>query len=273
MRHLPDDAVRHPDGRRVRRATPRRRWPPWPSRSSASACPRATASPTGCAGRSTPTSSRYAASDVAHLFAIQDHLIADLEEQRPARVGARRVRAARAPAAARCGLPRTRGCASRRPATCGARPPASPVRSRRGASGGPPRSTSRSASCSRTSASSASRSGPPKSRDQLRAIRGLDDRHVQGQLGDELLAAVAHGREHPAERPPVRRGRRARAPAAPGGHARVGLGQPAGPRPAHRHVAARHPGRHRGAARRHRGRPAQRRAGGPTWSASRSAAS
>src|SRR5204862_5503731 len=41
----------------------------------------------------------------------------------------------------------------------------------------------------------------PKSRDQLRAIRGLDDRHVKGQHGDELLDAVAYGREHPAERP------------------------------------------------------------------------
>ena len=67
-----------------------------------------------------------------------------------------------------------------------------------------------------------------------------------------------HGREHPAVRPRSRRDRRARARAPPGGHARVGLGQPAGPRPAHRHLAARHPGRHRGAPRRHRGRPAQR---------------
>jgi ribonuclease D len=41
----------------------------------------------------------------------------------------------------------------------------------------------------------------PKSRDQLRAIRGLDERHVRGQLGDELLEAVAYGRENPAERP------------------------------------------------------------------------
>ena len=65
-----------------------------------------------------------------------------------------------APAAAPCGRPRTRGCASRRPATSAAPPPASPVRSRRGASDGRRRSTSRSASSSRTSAWSGSRSGP-----------------------------------------------------------------------------------------------------------------
>lgn len=38
---------------------------------------------------------------------------------------------------------------------------------------------------------------PPRDLEQLRRIRGLDDRHARGRTGDELLAAVARGRELP----------------------------------------------------------------------------
>jgi ribonuclease D len=34
---------------------------------------------------------------------------------------------------------------------------------------------------------------PPSTIDQLRAIRGVEERHVRAPLGDELLAAVAEG--------------------------------------------------------------------------------
>ncbi|MEJ7585615.1 MAG: HRDC domain-containing protein [Acidimicrobiales bacterium] len=41
----------------------------------------------------------------------------------------------------------------------------------------------------------------PPNRDQLRGIRGLDDRHVRGRVGDEILAVVADGRASPVARP------------------------------------------------------------------------
>lgn len=47
---------------------------------------------------------------------------------------------------------------------------------------------------------------PPKSLEQLRRIRGLDERNARGKLGEDLLAAVERGREAPedASRPPRR---------------------------------------------------------------------
>ncbi|MGH9137453.1 MAG: HRDC domain-containing protein [Acidimicrobiales bacterium] len=41
---------------------------------------------------------------------------------------------------------------------------------------------------------------PPTTLDQLRAVRGLDERHVRGSGGRELLTAIAEGAELPRER-------------------------------------------------------------------------
>jgi ribonuclease D len=47
---------------------------------------------------------------------------------------------------------------------------------------------------------------PPKSLEQLRRIRGIDERNARGRLGEELLAAVERGREAPDDGPkPPRR--------------------------------------------------------------------
>jgi ribonuclease D len=40
---------------------------------------------------------------------------------------------------------------------------------------------------------------PPKSLEQLRQIRGIDERNARGRLGEELLAAVERGRQAPPE--------------------------------------------------------------------------
>ena len=196
----------------------------------------------------------------------------------------------RAPAAGSSGRSTSASSSARAAARCGPRgrvaahqggpppprraPPASPVRWRRGASDGRPRSTSRSASSCPTSASSGSRSGPPKSRDQLRAIRGLDDRHVRG----------------PPRRRAARGGRRTAASARPSGPGRTRSSSSSAScarrsrwcRPG----SASWPGTSRidtsllatradieALLRRHRGRPAQRGLAGRAWSASRSAAS
>jgi ribonuclease D len=46
---------------------------------------------------------------------------------------------------------------------------------------------------------------PPKTAEQLRRVRGLDERLVRGRLGEELLAAVERGRERPDDVRPPRR--------------------------------------------------------------------
>jgi ribonuclease D len=46
---------------------------------------------------------------------------------------------------------------------------------------------------------------PPKTTEQLRRIRGIDERLVRGDLGAELLAAVERGRERPDDPRPPRR--------------------------------------------------------------------
>lgn len=43
----------------------------------------------------------------------------------------------------------------------------------------------------------------PRTRDQLRGIRGLDDRHLRGRVGDEILEVVARGRDNPVDRPRI----------------------------------------------------------------------
>ena len=40
-------------------------------------------------------------------------------------------------------------------------------------------------------------SNPPKTIEQLRRVRGLDERNARGHLGEELLAAVERGRSGP----------------------------------------------------------------------------
>ncbi|MDZ7679713.1 MAG: HRDC domain-containing protein [Acidimicrobiales bacterium] len=44
--------------------------------------------------------------------------------------------------------------------------------------------------------------GAPTTAAQLRAIRGVDDRHTKGELAQQVLDAVKRGREQPPERPP-----------------------------------------------------------------------
>ena len=46
---------------------------------------------------------------------------------------------------------------------------------------------------------------PPKNAEQLRRVRGIDERVVRGRLGEELLDAVERGRERPEEARPPRR--------------------------------------------------------------------
>jgi len=46
---------------------------------------------------------------------------------------------------------------------------------------------------------------PPRTTEQLRRVRGIDDRFVRGQLGDQLLAAVERGRARPDDPRPPRR--------------------------------------------------------------------
>jgi len=46
---------------------------------------------------------------------------------------------------------------------------------------------------------------PPKTTEQLRRVRGIDERVVRGRLGEELLAAVERGRERPDDARPPRR--------------------------------------------------------------------
>ena len=43
--------------------------------------------------------------------------------------------------------------------------------------------------------------GAPTTPDQLRRIRGVDDRHARGDLGRQVLDAVARGRDKPPDRP------------------------------------------------------------------------
>ena len=143
---------------------------------------------------------RYAASDVAHLFAIQDHLIADLQasgrlewaldECEQVRT---RSRSLRAPEDAWLRIKEARHL---RGPTAGIARAVAAWRERRAAEIDQP---VRFILPDLGVVGIAQRA--PKSRDQLRAIRGLDDRHVKGHLGEQLLAAVAHGREHPAVRP------------------------------------------------------------------------
>src|SRR4051812_13098722 len=143
---------------------------------------------------------RYAASDVAHLFAIQDHLTDDLERHgrlewaldeceqlRP------RSRTLRTPDDAWLRIKEARHL---RGPTAGVARAVAAWRERRAAEIDQP---VRFILPDLGVVGIAQRA--PTSRDQLRTIRGLDDRHVRGQLGDELLDAVALGREHPAERP------------------------------------------------------------------------
>jgi ribonuclease D len=142
----------------------------------------------------------YAASDVAHLFAIQDHLTADLTE-----------RGRLEWAVDECEQMRTRSRSLRAPEDAWLR--IKEARHLRGATAGIARAVAawrerRAAEIDQPVRFILPDLGvvgiaqrAPKSRDQLRSIRGLDDRHVRGHLGDELLAAVAEGREHPAERP------------------------------------------------------------------------
>ena len=46
---------------------------------------------------------------------------------------------------------------------------------------------------------------PPRTTEQLRRVRGIDDRFVRGQLGEQLLAAVERGRARPDDPRPPRR--------------------------------------------------------------------
>jgi ribonuclease D len=143
---------------------------------------------------------RYAADDVAYLFTIQDHLTADLEQSGRLEW-----------ALDECEQMRTRSRTLRAPEDAWLR--IKEARHLRGATAGIARAVAawrerRAAEIDQPVRFILPDLGvvgiaqrAPKSRDQLRAIRGLDDRHVKGQLGEELLAAVAYGREHPAERP------------------------------------------------------------------------
>ena len=133
-------------------------------------------------------------------FALQDHLS---PTSRPAAGSSGRTTSAScsAPGAARCASPRTRGSASRRPATCGARPPASPGGGGlAGATGGGDRPAGP-LRAPRPRRWSGIASGPPTHRDQLRAIRGLDDRHLRGRA---RRRAARGGRPRP--RAPARCG-------------------------------------------------------------------
>jgi ribonuclease D len=143
---------------------------------------------------------RYAATDVAHLFTIQDHLTADLEED--GRLSW---------ALDECEQLRTRSRSLRDPEEAWLR--IKEARHLRGPAAGVARAVAawrerRAAEIDQPVRFILPDLGVvgiaqrmPTTREDLRSIRGLDERHVRGQLGDELLDAVAEGRQHPAERP------------------------------------------------------------------------
>ncbi len=151
-------------------------------RARASACPRATGSPTGCAARSTPTSCAYAAADVAHLLALHDQLTADLESRGRLEWALDECEAAAHRAAARCATPSD---AWRRIKE--ARHLAGHGRRRRPGGGRLARAAGRRdrpAGALRAARPRRGRHRPAGARrrvDELRAIRGLDDRHVAGR--------------------------------------------------------------------------------------------
>ncbi len=158
-----------------------------------------TASPTGC-GALDADQRAYAAADVAHLLELHDRLVEALEEEgRLAWV------------LDECEQLRSRSWAARDPDEAWLR--IKEARHLRGPavgvarsvaawrSAGPPAPTSRSDSSCRTSGWSASPSACLGTRDQVRGIRGVDERHLRGTAVDELLAAAAEGRANPAARP------------------------------------------------------------------------
>ena len=156
---------------------------------------------------------------------------------------ARRVRDAAGRGRSSPASPTRRGGGSRRPGRCGARPSASPRRS---------------------AAWRERRAGEIDQPDPLRAARPRPRRHRPEAAGrrrrrsggcgasttatcatappTELLAAVRAGAGPAEGRLPAAARRRGRPRAAPGGHPGVGLGQPAGPRPRHRHRRSSPPG-------------------------------
>ena len=206
-----------------------------------------------------PTSSATPPSDVAYLLGLHDRLTEQLRG---------RGRLDWAWTSARCSASRGRGVRDPEDAwrrikearqLRGAAAGVGPGGRRLARAAGRRRSTSRCASCWPTSPSSASPSGPRRTLDDLRRVRGRRRPAAPGaRSAEELLDAVAEGRERTRRRPkgPARPelDRQLRPAVDPG----VGLGQPAGPRPRDRHRAARHPRRHRGAPRRRGDGPPRR---------------
>ena len=123
---------------------------------------------------------RYAAADVAHLFAIQDHLIADLQ------ASGRLEWALDECEQLRTREPLAAGARGRVAAHQGGPPPPRPHRRHRPCGRGVARATGRRDRPAGPLHPPGPRggrhraAGPRPRRDQLRAIRGLDDRHVQG---------------------------------------------------------------------------------------------
>ncbi len=142
----------------------------------------------------------YAAADVAHLFELHDRLVAALE--RDGRLGW---------ALDECEQLRTRGWATRDPDEAWRK--IKEARHLRGPAVGVVRAVAawrerRAAAIDQPVRFVLSDLGVvgiaqrmPRSREQLRGIRGVDDRHLRGAAVDDLLAAVADGRTNPVERP------------------------------------------------------------------------
>ena len=244
---VPDRPLRHPAGRRLLRLRHARRSPRWCRASSASPCPRATASPTGCGARSAPTPAPTPPATSPTCCPSPTASAARLAERGPPRVGRGRVRDAAGPGARARREPdeawwRVKEARSLRGKAIGVAQAVGAWREQRaaevdqpirfvlpdlalvGIAQKPPTDAERPSGGCGASTTATSATAPPPSCSPR-------SRRAPPWPKDDLPAAAR---------------RRGRPRAAPGRHAGVGLDQPARPRPRHRHVDPRHPGRPRG---------------------------
>ena len=184
----------------------------------------------------------YAASDVAHLLELYDRLAAAAGGPGAARLGARRVRGAAHPPG------RARRPGDRLAAAQGRPHPEAPG-PRRGQGGGRvagapgrPHGHPGPLRAARPGRARPSPSGHPRARTSCAAAGASTSATSRATSRTRSWRPWPRVAEHPVDLPERRR-RRARPGAAARGHARVGLGEPAGPPAAHRHHAAGHPRR------------------------------
>ena len=144
----------------------------------------------------------YAASDVEHLFALQDRLSERLRERGRidwAMEACEELRSRRhGPTEPGLAWSRLKDVRSMKPRTRGVLAALAEWRERRAmASDIPPRQVLPDLALQGIA------QREPRSISELGQSRGVDDRHLRGAIGEEILAAVERGRNAPLELPPV----------------------------------------------------------------------